>query len=261
MQFNDEATINGVVLYVENSESDFLHIIIAFNEEIKDLPGICKFELESDSVNRVVRGKEWTIRAQILDIVKWIFIQSFSNERIENSFLYFTELMQIIEHKQITRKNFGMLGEILFAYNLKLDAIVINKWLNTKNRSFDFDIKDHFYEIKTKSIIDNEVVLNLSYNQLTSIGNNTVSLIIVDVNSAKYSIERQKLISHFQNMPLESDTLNSIIECLAVFDYMDFFNFNMLKYSGPEIKMKIHEKIIGINCKVKFDSCQDFVNF
>lgn len=261
MQFNDELNFNGVVLFVENSESDYLRIIVAFNKKIEDLPDLSKFELESNSGNWVIKGQEWTIRTQILEIIKWIFIQSFSKDPVESSFLYFSELMRIIESKQISKKNFGMLGEILFAYYNKLDARAINKWLNTKNRSFDFDTSDHYYEIKTKSIIDNEIVINLSYNQLTSLANNSTSLILVDVNSSKYSIERNKLISHFQNIPLQSDTLNSIIECLVVFDYLDFFNFNVLKYTGPEIKINIDEKIIGINCKVKFDLQQDFVNF
>jgi len=40
MQFNDVININGVVLYVEDSDSDILHIIVAFNNKNIVLPGI-----------------------------------------------------------------------------------------------------------------------------------------------------------------------------------------------------------------------------
>ena len=259
MQFNDELTINGVVLYVENTESDILHIIVAFNDVNIVPPGNCQFELESDSVNRIVTGKEWTIKTQILDIVKWIFIQTFTNDQIEKSFLYFSRLLHIIQSKQISKVNFGMLGEILFAYHMKLDSTHINKWLSAKNSSFDFDVTNHYYEIKTKSIIDSEVILNLSYNQLISIGNSNVSLILVDMNSKQCSIERKKLINYFQDLKLDTEKINIILDCLEIFDYLEYFNFNILKYSGPEIKIIIDEKIIGINCKIKFDVQNDFI--
>lgn len=261
MQFNDVININDVVLYVEDSDSDVLHIIVAFNNKNIVLPGNCQFELESDSVKRNIIGKEWSIKTQILDIVKWIFIQSFTNDQIETNFLYFSKLLQIIQSKQISKVNFGMLGEIIFAYHTQLDSIHINNWLNAKNRSFDFVISDHLYEIKTKSIVDSEVVLNLSYNQLTSIGNTNTNLILVDMNSSQYKIDRKTLLVHFQNLQLDIESLNRIQECLDVFDYMDCFNYNILKYSGPKIKFELDEKIISLNCKVKLDIIQDFTDF
>jgi hypothetical protein len=261
MQFNDEATINDVVLYVENSKSELINIIIAFNNENILIAGSSQFELENDSFKKFVIGKEWTIKSQILDIVKWIFIQSFTNDEIETSFLYFSRLLQIIQSKQISKENFGMLGEILFAYHMQLEAIEIKYWLTTKNSSFDFNISNHYYEIKTKSIIDTEVLINLSYNQVTSLSNTNVSLVLVDMNSSQYSIQRKTLINHFQNLQIDQDATNKILECLEVFNYFEHFNFNVLKYIGPKIHISLDEKIIGLDCKVKFDAQYDFSNF
>lgn len=261
MGYKDAVTINDVVLYVEEADRETIHILLAVNDIKMNIPGSLQFEIENETTKRIVIGKEWTINAQIIDIVKWIFIQSFANEDIENNFLYFSKLLQIIQTKQVTKLNFGMLGEILFAYQMKLGASDIHKWLKSKNNSFDFNVSDYYYEIKTKTIVEKEIILNLSYNQVTSLGNSNVYLILVDMNSGPYTIQYNLLVEYFQTLQLHKDSIRRILECLDVFNHFAFFRFNLLKYTGPAIKIILDEKIIGINCKVKFDAQYEFSVF
>ena len=260
MGFNDAITINDVVLYVEESDRETIQILLAVNDVNIYIPGSSMFEIENDSNKRRVIGKEWMIKTQILDIVKWIFIQSFSNPETANNFKFFSKILHMFQVKQVTKLNFGMLGEILFAYQMKCGVNDIQKWLSAKNKNFDFNISNNFYEIKTKTLIEKEVVLNLSYNQVTSIGDSNLNLVLVVINTGPYFITRLSLIEYFQSLKLRNDELDRIIECIEIFDCFEHFKFSLLKYIGRAIKIELDDRIISINCKIKFDVEYDFEN-
>lgn len=260
MYYKDVCYINGVYLFLEDSEEDHLSLIVACENEEMFSSSYSLFEIKNKTTNIQVKGMEWSVQSELTDLISWIFKRSFTKGNTKVDLKYFSDLLHLLQSNKITRTNFGMLGEILFAYHSKFDKKTLLDWTSAKNKSFDFHYEDKFYEVKTTNCLDSEVVAYFSYNQVTSLGKESVQFILIDMNGSKLEYSIEEISAYFESLYLPSDVLSEVNGCLQIFRDHDPFTFEIFVYNGPKLLLNIDDKIIGLKCKTKFDIARDFIS-
>jgi hypothetical protein len=261
MYYNDIVKINGVTLFVEESVKEFVNVIVACENEEMFSGAYSTYEIKNNTTDILIKGREWSVQSNLSELITWIFNRSFSKGDTKRDLKYFSHLLQLLKSNKITRSNFGMLGEILFAYHLKLDKETIISWLSAKNGSFDFKQQDKFYEVKTTNCLGSDVVLNLSYNQATLLGSESVELFLVDMKGSMLEYSIEEITTYYESLELPEHLFFSIDDCLKILKDLDPFTFKIQSYSGSKLLLKLDDKIIGLKCKVKLNLKNDFISF
>jgi len=261
MHFNKLIDLNGLQLFVEETTDINSYFIIATQSQKYYHESFETYKIENESDSVIVLGQQWRLKSDIIPTALWIFKRSFEGQDDNFNFTKFIEILDLLQSEEIKIRQFYLLGEILFAYKMNLDKSQVIDWLSKKNRSFDFSIKDIFYEIKTTYVMDSNVIINLSYNQLSSLHNDSLELIIIDLNSDHYTIEIEELQLYFESMELDHEFLTIITDCLNMFDDRNKINFGVLNYIGPKILIELDSRIIQLDCKLKLDVKKDLQIF
>lgn len=261
MYYKDIYCFDGVYLFLEDSQEDYLSLIVASEKEEMFSGSYRTFEIKNETTDIQVKGREWSVQSELSDLISWLFKRSFTKGNTKRDLKYFSDLLHLLQSNKLSRSSFGMLGEILFAYHTKLDKKILVDWISAKNISFDFQGEDKFYEVKTTNCLDSEVVLHLSYNQIRSLGNASVELLLVDMNGSKLEYSIEEITAYFESLDLPDDLLSKVRGCLQIFKDHNPFTFDIFSYSGPKLLLKLDDKIIGLKCKAKFDLENDFISF
>lgn len=261
MYYKDIYCINGVYLFLEDSEEDYLGLIVACEKEEMFAGSYRTFEIKNKTTDIQIKGREWSVQSELSDLISWLFKRSFTKGDTKRNLEYFSDLLHLLQSKKLSRNSFGMLGEILFAYHTRLDRTILVDWLSAKNTSFDFQGEDKFYEVKTTNCSYSEVVLHLSYNQIKSLGNESVELLLVDMNGSKLEYSIEEISAYFESVDLPNDLLSKVSSCLQIFKDHNPFTFEIFSYNGPKLLVSLDDKIIGLKCKAKFDLETDFISF
>lgn len=260
MYYNLIISIEGISLFLEDSEKKYVSLILASEDSKLFSRRPSAFEIKYNATQRYIKGIEWQVQFQHIALLKWIFKRAFSQGNNKTNFIFFSKLLELSQSGNILTKDFGMLGEILFACHFRLNKQSIIEWLSAKNKSFDFNHQGKLYEVKTSMCSSNNVLLHLSYNQVTLLGSQEVDFILIDMNGSELEIHIEEIERYLKTIEMPEEFMTDMRICLNKFKDLSPFKFNVLNYIGPKLYLKLDDKIINLKCKVKLDVTNDFVS-